>query len=121
MPANNLDQALTVSLDRSRKDCLYRSRRTLLPQGGARVEMQGKSLINFCSNDYLGLKDHPDILAAFKAGIDTYGAGSGASSLVTGYTIAHAALEEELAELVRLKDPVYREQLKRRRELGYDD
>ena len=100
MTANNLDQALTASLERSREDCLYRSRRTLLPQGGARVEMQGKSLINFCSNDYLGLKDHPDILAAFKAGIDTYGAGSGASSLVTGYTIAHAALEEELAEFV---------------------
>lgn len=95
---DSLDQALRAGLDQARQDSLYRRRRTLLPQGGPHVQMGDKSLLNFCSNDYLGLKDHPEILAAFKSGIDKYGAGSGASSLVTGYTTAHAALEEELAE-----------------------
>ncbi len=100
MAEDSFNQALQAGLEQARKDSLYRSRRTLLPQGGPRVQMNGRSLLNFCSNDYLGLKDHPDICKAFKAGVDRYGAGSGASSLVTGYTVAHAALEEELAEFV---------------------
>ncbi len=100
MTDNSLDRLLQARLDQARQDSLYRTRRTLLPQGGPLVSMNGRSLINFCSNDYLGLKDHPEILSAFKSAIDEYGAGSGASSLVTGYTTAHAALEEELADFV---------------------
>ena len=54
-------------------------------------------LINFCSNDYLGLKDHPDVTGAFIAAAQKYGVGSGASHLVTGHGPEHEALEEELA------------------------
>lgn len=50
------------------------------------------------ANDYLGLADHPAIKAAFKEGIDRYGAGAGASPLVTGYSRAHQELEETLAD-----------------------
>jgi 8-amino-7-oxononanoate synthase len=54
-------------------------------------------LVNFCSNDYLGLKDHPEVTGAFIAAAQKYGVGSGASHLVTGHGAEHEALEEELA------------------------
>jgi hypothetical protein len=54
-------------------------------------------MLAFCSNDYLGLASHPKIVAALKEGADLYGAGSGASHLVSGHSRAHALLEERLA------------------------
>ncbi|HET9473162.1 MAG TPA: 8-amino-7-oxononanoate synthase, partial [Steroidobacteraceae bacterium] len=54
-------------------------------------------LVNFCSNDYLGLKDHPEVVRAFTAAAASHGVGSGASHLVTGHGIEHEALEAELA------------------------
>jgi 8-amino-7-oxononanoate synthase len=77
---------------------LYRRRRISDgPQGPEQVG-GGKRFINFCSNDYLGLANHPEIIAAFKKGADRYGVGSGAAHLVNGHSRAHHALEEELAE-----------------------
>lgn len=58
----------------------------------------GRRLLNFCSNDYLGLAADPRVTAAFKAGADRWGVGSGASHLVSGHTAAHAELELALAE-----------------------
>ena len=60
--------------------------------------IDGKTVISFCSNDYLGLANHPDVKQAFIDGIKKYGAGSGAAHLVNGHSKAHHALEEELAE-----------------------
>ena len=54
-------------------------------------------LVNFCSNDYLGLMNHPEVTRAFTAAAEKYGVGSGAAHLVTGHGPEHAALEEELA------------------------
>jgi 8-amino-7-oxononanoate synthase len=54
-------------------------------------------LTNFCSNDYLGLKDHPEVVSAFTEAATKYGVGSGASHLVTGHGVEHEALEVELA------------------------
>ncbi|WP_429235028.1 8-amino-7-oxononanoate synthase [Aeromonas salmonicida] len=74
-------------------------RRTATDGGvGGRLQVAGRDYLNFCANDYLGLADHPAIKAAFKDGIDSYGAGSGASPLVTGYSRAHQQLEETLAD-----------------------
>jgi 8-amino-7-oxononanoate synthase len=66
---------------------LKRSRR-VMPRAG---------LINFCSNDYLGLSNHPDVTRAFVDAANTHGVGSGASHLVTGHGVEHEALEKELA------------------------
>jgi 8-amino-7-oxononanoate synthase len=54
-------------------------------------------LVNFCSNDYLGLASHPEVIRAFVSAAEKYGVGSGASHLVTGHSAEHEALEEELA------------------------
>jgi 8-amino-7-oxononanoate synthase len=63
--------------------------------------VDGKELLVFCSNDYLGLARHPVVAEAFKKGIDRYGSGSGAAHLISGHSPAHHALEEELAEFVQ--------------------
>lgn len=56
-----------------------------------------KKLISFCSNDYLGLSQHPDITKAFKKGIDQFGVGGISSQFICGYTKYHHELEEKLA------------------------
>lgn len=60
--------------------------------------IDGNTVISFCSNDYLGLANHPDVKAAFINGIKRYGAGSGAAHLINGHTRAHHELELALAE-----------------------
>ena len=59
--------------------------------------MPRDDLINFCSNDYLGLSSHPQVVRAFAAAAARFGVGSGASHLVTGHGVEHEALEAELA------------------------
>jgi 8-amino-7-oxononanoate synthase len=94
-PLNWLDDALT--------DLDHRGlRRTLAAraglQRGDRIEIDGQSLINFGSNDYLGLAADPRVIAAAREAMDRYGWGSGASPLVTGRSELHAELERKLAE-----------------------
>lgn len=60
--------------------------------------IDGRKLINFCSNDYLGLANHPEVRAACIRGIERYGVGSGAAHLINGHSRAHHDLEEALAE-----------------------
>lgn len=62
------------------------------------VKTSNKKKIDFCSNDYLGLKNHPQVIKAFKQGADEFGVGSGASHLISGHTSIHQALEEALAD-----------------------
>jgi 8-amino-7-oxononanoate synthase len=77
---------------------LYRRRRILGSPQSVEVECEGRRLVNFCSNDYLGLAAHPEVVQAFRRGAQAHGVGSGASHLVCGHGRAHHALEEELAE-----------------------
>lgn len=76
---------------------LYRRRRVVDGPQGIMLNVDGRELINFCSNDYLGLASHPEVAAAFKSGVDRYGVGSGSAHLICGHSAAHHALEEELA------------------------
>tara|TARA_R110000772_G_scaffold110050_1_gene213510 strand:- start:2747 stop:3949 length:1203 start_codon:yes stop_codon:yes gene_type:complete len=93
----SFSQQLQESLaDRQSQD-LYRYRKILSSPQATEIVVDGKKLLNFCSNDYLGLANHPDLVAAFKLAADRFGVGSGASHLVTGHSYPHHALEEELA------------------------
>jgi 8-amino-7-oxononanoate synthase len=91
---------LAAALAERRAASLYRSRLVLDSPQGTRVRVGGAELLSFCSNDYLGLANHPRVIAAFKVAADRYGVGAGASHLVSGHSAAHHALEEELAALV---------------------
>ncbi len=92
--ANGLEEA-----DRQR---LRRSRRVLHSPQGARVRSAGRELLNFSSNDYLGLANHAALRAAAKQAIDDYGVGAGASPLVSGFSEAHRDAEERFAAFVGL-------------------
>ena len=61
---------------------------------------EARSMLAFCSNDYLGLASHPVLAAALAEGALLWGAGSGASHLISGHSRAHAALEEDLADFL---------------------
>jgi len=91
-------QELQSALDERKRSALFRQRRTLFSPQGTEVILDGEHVTSFCSNDYLGLADHPDVVTAFHEGLDKFGAGSGASHLVSGHLAPHEALEQELAE-----------------------
>jgi len=76
----------------------YRTRRITRGPQQVAMNVDGKNIIAFCSNDYLGLADHPLIKQAMIDAIKIYGTGSGAAHLVNGHSIAHHQLEDELAE-----------------------
>jgi 8-amino-7-oxononanoate synthase len=92
---------LSAALDARKQENLYRSRQVIDGPQGVEMRMAGQSFLSFCSNDYLGLANHPQVIAAFHKGLDEFGAGSGAAHLITGHSRAHHALEEELAEFVQ--------------------
>jgi len=90
---------LSARLAARRADNLYRQRPLLQSPQGPEVVVDGKPLLAFCSNDYLGLANHPEVIAAWQAGADKWGVGGGSSHLVIGHSSPHHALEEALAEL----------------------
>ncbi|WP_372693928.1 8-amino-7-oxononanoate synthase [Immundisolibacter sp.] len=91
---------LEAGLAARRAADLYRQRRVAQsPQEPGRVFGEG-ALLTFCSNDYLGLANHPEVSAGLARGSERWGVGAGASHLLAGHTAAHHALEEELADAV---------------------
>ena len=91
---------IATELARRHAEQRYRRREVMDGPQGVEARVGGETLLAFCSNDYLGLANHPAVVAAFKAGADRYGVGAGASHLLGGHSAAHHALEEELAAFV---------------------
>jgi 8-amino-7-oxononanoate synthase len=92
--------ALESELRQLDERSLRRRRRVAEGACAPRVPVDGKSMLAFCSNDYLGLAAHPRIADALHEGVSLYGAGSGASHLISGHSKAHVLLEERLAEFM---------------------
>lgn len=95
---SSFSRQLSSRLLERKEQSLYRHRKILNSPQSTEIIVEGKKLLSFCSNDYLGLANHPDVIVAFKNGLDLYGVGSGASHLITGHSAAHHELEEALAE-----------------------
>lgn len=89
---------LNARLAARRAEHLYRQRPLLQSPQGPEVIVDGKPLLAFCNNDYMGLANHPEVIAAWQAGAERWGVGGGASHLVIGHSTPHHALEEALAE-----------------------
>jgi 8-amino-7-oxononanoate synthase len=79
---------------------LLRQRRMLQSPQAPHILVDGKSYLSFCSNDYLGLANHPKLIAALQQGAQQHGVGSGAAHLVSGHGASHHLLEQELAHFV---------------------
>ena len=84
------------------RDGLLRRRQALEGPQGARIRVEGRDYLAFCSNDYLGLANHPRIVQAAVAAALRYGVGSGASHMVTGHSVLHERLEQRLGEFTGL-------------------
>ncbi|NNM70235.1 MAG: 8-amino-7-oxononanoate synthase [Gallionella sp.] len=91
---------LQAELDERAAQGLLRARRTLDTPQSPRIVVDGKPYLAFCSNDYLGLACHPQLVAALQQGAQQWGAGAGAAHLVSGHFAPHHQLEAQLAAFV---------------------
>lgn len=91
-------QKLQARLEQRKAQDLLRQRLTIEGAQGVRIRAEGKEYLNFSSNDYLGLANHPKLNEAMQKAAKQYGAGSGASHLIIGHSDQHHALEQEIAD-----------------------
>ncbi len=98
MPRVDLLQALGARIVQRERDGLLRRLRAIEAARGSRVLVDARELLNFCSNDYLGLAQHPDVIAALQHAANEFGVGAASAHLVSGHHREHAMLEEELAD-----------------------
>ena len=94
---------LQTELNERAQQGLLRQRQTLQSGQGRYITLNDRRYLNFSSNDYLGLAAKPFLIKAWQEGLDRWGVGAGASPLVTGYTEAHAKLEQILAEWLQVE------------------
>jgi 8-amino-7-oxononanoate synthase len=95
---NSFDEELTRRRDALRQNNLHRELRRVDSPPGTRIRIDGRTLLNFSSNDYLGLAGDPSLKEAAIRAVEKYGAGSGASRLICGSLAPHHELEELLAD-----------------------
>jgi len=96
-----MDRWLDARAADRQKQHLERHRRVVIGNHPVEILSNESPLLNFSSNDYLGLASHPDLVRSLKDAADCHGVGSGASALVTGYRREHQLLEQELAEFLQ--------------------
>ncbi|MDX1268232.1 MAG: 8-amino-7-oxononanoate synthase [Oceanisphaera sp.] len=89
---------LAAELEKRRQQGLYRSRRIHEGPQAPVMIIDGRPVLSFCSNDYLGLANHPEVVKAFQSAANNYGVGAGAAHLVNGHSRVHHELEDALAE-----------------------
>lgn len=94
---SDLFAGLAAELQQAQRDGLQRRRRLLDGAQGTHIKIDGRQLLSFCSNDYLGLANHPQLIAAMQQAAAQVGVGSGASHLITGHQRYHEELEQALA------------------------
>jgi len=95
--ADWFDAILEDELSRLAESGLLRRRRVVRPIDAVHVEIDGRVCVNFCSNNYLGLTHHPRVVAGLRIGAEKFGAGAGASGLISGFSPQHAATEAAIA------------------------
>ena len=93
-----IESILKEEIDAIKNASLYRKLRSVAGDQGPVLTVDGREVLNFSSNNYLGLANHPKLAAAAKEAIDCYGVGAGASRLISGNMKLHEELEERLAD-----------------------
>lgn len=99
-----LSQRLASAIAQRKAADGYRELEARLGPQGREALVDGQRLLNFCSNDYLGLANHPRVVEALTSGAKRYGAGSGASQLVSGRSDCHTELEAAIATWLGFED-----------------
>lgn len=97
----------SAELEQLGRQSLRRVRRVVESAQGPHLRLDGKDYLAFCSNDYLGLANHPALIEAAQRGATAYGVGAGASHLISGHMQAHEELEQALADFIGLPRSLY--------------
>lgn len=105
--SDRFDSDLALRLDGLRDDGLYKTERVITsPQAGSVALAGGKQVINLCANNYLGLADHPQVIAAAHAALDRYGYGMASVRFICGTQEEHKALEARISAFLGLEDAI---------------
>jgi glycine C-acetyltransferase len=99
--------SLAVELDAIRAQSLWKVEREILSEQSARVRVaDGRQVLNFCANNYLGLANHPEIIAAAREAMDNHGFGMASVRFICGTTDLHRRLEQRIADYVQMEDAI---------------
>ena len=102
-----LKQHLQKELEETKSAGLYKEERVIAGPQGAEVTLQdGSHVINFCSNNYLGLSSHPKVIEAAKKAIDTHGYGMSSVRFICGTQDIHKTLEQKISEFLKTEDTI---------------
>lgn len=100
-------QQLTNDLETARAEGLFKEERIITSAQQADITVaDGSHVINFCANNYLGLANHPDLIAAAKAGMDSHGFGMASVRFICGTQDSHKELEQKLAAFLGMEDAI---------------
>jgi glycine C-acetyltransferase len=103
----NLQKKLQGELEQLEKDGLYKKERIITtPQGASIKTDSGKEVLNFCSNNYLGLSSHPKVLEAAKNTLDSHGFGMSSVRFICGTQDIHKELEKKIADFLGTEDTI---------------
>lgn len=106
-PRPALTQRYVETLDSIRAQGLFKSERVITSPQSAEIQLaDGRTVLNFCANNYLGLADHPDIIAAAKDALDTHGFGMASVRFICGTQDLHKQLEAKIAEFFGTEDTI---------------
>jgi len=100
-------QSLTTELDAIRAQSLWKTEREILSSQSSHIEVTGgQQVLNFCANNYLGLANHPLLIEAAKAALDSHGFGMASVRFICGTTDLHRQLEARIADYVEMEDSI---------------
>src|SRR6266478_821042 len=106
MPSASLNTFLRTQLDDLKAKGLYKSERRIETPQNAAIRVNHKEVVNFCANNYLGLANHPDIVAAAQDGLKTWGYGLSSVRFICGTQDIHKRLEEQIARFFQKGDSI---------------
>ena len=102
----SFEHHLQAQIDGIKAEGLYKQERIITSQQQANVDVGGQSVINFCANNYLGLANHPDLIAAAKAGLDSHGFGVASVRFICGTQDIHKTLENKISAFLGMEDTI---------------
>ncbi len=102
----DFSQRIGTELQEIRQAGLFKSEHVLTSAQGAEIQVNGKTVLNFCANNYLGLSSHPKVIKAAHAAIDAYGYGLSSVRFICGTQHIHKVLEQKLSEFLGMEDTI---------------
>ena len=100
---NTFAQRIGTELEEIRSAGLFKKERIITSEQGAEIVVNGKTVLNFCANNYLGLSSHPKVIEAAHKAIDTHGYGMSSVRFICGTQDIHKELEQKIADFFRYR------------------